>query len=101
MRTVSGAPPLAAIKIVRVPDSGTEENFQPGLFGAFARLAYPENTDAVLACLGGVSTRSARAWMSGEASVPAFIAAACFFEIMRRCRCKGFAGWSRGSSPGS
>ena len=86
------SPPLAA-EIDGSPaprQPSPEGNFQPGLFGDFARLAYPppHKVDAVLADIGKVTDRAARAWMSGSATPPPYVAAVCFVEIMRRCRCK-------------
>lgn len=88
MRDISQSPSVAATEIVGVTDSSQEGSFQPGLFGDFARLAFPQKTDVMLAIIGRATDRSARAWMSGTASPPPFVAAACFTEIMRRCRCK-------------
>jgi len=75
-------------EIAGIRDSALEGSFQPGLFGDFARLAYPIKTDAALAEIGRATDRAARAWMSGSATPPPYVAAACFVEIMRRCRCK-------------
>lgn len=90
MQKVINRAPGISPEIDGIVATGPEENFQPGLFGDFARLAYPppHKLDAVLADIGGVTDRAARAWMSGTASAPPFVAAACFAEIMRRCRCK-------------
>jgi hypothetical protein len=78
------SPPIQAGKIDGITDSATEENFQPGLYGQFARLAYPVKTDATLASIGRTSDRAARAWMAGDAAAPALVSLACLATILRR-----------------
>lgn len=83
-------PEIDAPEFAGFSDSSTAQSFQPGLFGDFARLAFPppQKADMVLAHIGGVTDRAARAWMAGDAEAPSYVSAAVFLEIQRRCRRK-------------
>lgn len=50
----------------------------PRLFGAFAKLVWPRNTEAFVASVMRRDVRTARRWISGEIEAPAHVWAIMF-----------------------
>jgi hypothetical protein len=74
----------ASLKIDGRFSTNTEENFRPELFGAVARIVWPEKPDVRIAIIAGCSPRAAREYLNGKVAPPAIVIAAMFLEITKR-----------------
>lgn len=65
-------------------EPGLDKIVQPPKFGAVCKVLWPTDTDAHIAAIGKVETRTARRWLAGEYEPPVVVLLAVINKMFER-----------------